>query len=72
MEGWVPAARQGQVGGENEGTKTKNDDTNQVNGLREENRGVDSLAPPAQSLTVETGGEEGTEELEEASDLNCK
>ena len=68
MEGWVPAARQGQVGGENEGTYTKNDVTNQVNGLREEN-GVDPLAPPAQSLTAEAeGAEEVREELEGVSD----
>ena len=69
IEGWVPAARQVQVGGEDEGTNTKNDNTNQVDGLSEENRGVASLAPPAQSLMAEEeGGEEVREGLEEASD----
>ena len=73
MEGWVPAARRAQVGGENEGTNTRKDDTNQVNGFSEENEGVASSALPAQSLTVETEEvEEVTEELEEASDLNSK
>ena len=68
MEGWVPAARRVQVGGENEGDNAKMDHTNQENGLSEENGGVASLAPPAQLLTVEAeGGEEVREELEEAS-----
>ena len=73
IEGWVPAARRVQVGGEKEGINTKNDDTNRVNGLSEESGGVASLALPAQSLTVETeGGEEVTEELEGAGDSNSK
>ena len=55
--------------GENEGANTKMNDTNQVNGLSEENGGVASLAPPAQSLMAEEeGGEEVREELEEACD----
>ena len=67
IEGWVPAARRVQIG-ENEGANTKMNDTNQVNGLSEENGGVASLAPPAQSLMAEAeGGEEVREELEEAS-----
>ena len=59
MEGWVPAARRVQVGGENEGDNAKMDHTNQENGLSEENGGVASLA------TAEAEGGEGREELKE-------
>ena len=64
MEGWSPAGRRAQGGG-NEG----NDDTNQVNGSREGNGGVAPLTPLAQPVTEESvGGEEVREEGKEGSD----